>query len=174
MLNDTGSTSGALVTESGRDGNGERGLVRFNTDGGRGEGIVGEELLNDSVCCCVNDGDVGDTGVRSSDVEFEWDDLSSGVGLEKALVVFPLVTLAQPDPALGGIVVALGFGNLKHTLDVSIVVGSLVNLDLLTTGSGHGGTRLTWGRRDDGTVSSNGADEASGRKEDSCSVLHFD
>jgi hypothetical protein len=124
-------------------------------------------LLNDGVCCSVNDGDVGGTGVRSGDIEGDWDDLSSGVGLEKVLVVLPLVTLAQPDVTLGGIVVALALGNLKHTLDVSVVVGSLVNLDLLTTGRGHGGTRLTGGRRGDGAVSSDGADEAGGRKEDS-------
>lgn len=69
-----------------------------------------------------------------ADVDLELDGLPGVVGLDVVLVVGELVALAEPDVALLGVVVVLAVGDLELALDVAVVVGLLVVVDLLTAG----------------------------------------
>jgi hypothetical protein len=66
--------------------------------------------------------------VRSADFELDGDLLAGSKGLDEILVVLVLETLALPDLALLSIVIGLGSGNLKFSLDVSIVITSYFTL----------------------------------------------
>lgn len=111
--------------------------------------------------------------MRSRNIEGERNDLACSPALHEISVVGVFVTLALPDVTCGGIVVALTGGNLEHALDVSIGVGGLVYLDLLSAGGCHGGTGITGSWGEDTTVGGNGGDEASGHEDGGC-VLHFE
>lgn len=110
--------------------------------------------------------------MRGTNVELDVDSLSGSVGLDLVGVVRILETLAEPDVALGGIVVGLCGGDLKFALDVTVVIALLVVVDLLTAGSLHGRSGHTCSRRSDETVTTNSGGHA-GHNESRCSVLHF-
>jgi hypothetical protein len=81
--------------------------------------------------------------VRSADINLEVDGLAGGVRVNVIRVVGELVALAQPDIALSGVVVALASGNLQLALDIAVVVGLLVDLDLVAAGGLHSGAGHT-------------------------------
>lgn len=108
-----------------------------------------------------------------ADVEFERYDLPGCVGLHVCGVVLELVTLAEPDVALGGVVVGLGGGHLELALDVAVVVSLLVIVDLLATGGFHGSANYTRLRRGDHSVAVD-SDGQAGHGKSRCSVLHVD
>ena len=155
------------------NGDAEAGFVGCDTGGDACENIIVEQLFDDGVGGSVDNRHVGGTGVRSRNIECERNDLACSPALHEISVVGIFVTLALPDVACSGIVVTLTGGNLKHALDVSVVVGSLIYLDLLTACGCHGGTGNTgfWGK--DTTVGGDGGDEASGHEDGGC-VLHFE
>ena len=132
-------TGGAtLAAEVIGDGDAEVGLVGGDAGGSGGIDIPGDQgLADDTVGRGVDDGDVSDAGVGSADINCEVDFLAGGIGLDVVLVVGELVTLAKPDVALSVFVVALAGGDLQLALDVAVVVGLLVGLDLLAAGGFH-------------------------------------
>ena len=155
----------------GGDGDVEVLVVVGDTSGGRGVDVPAlQRAANDRVAGRVDNRDVGDTGVGSADVDDHGDLLAGGVFLDIVLVVGKLVTLAEPDVALGGLVVALRLGDLKLTLDVAVVVRLLVVVDLLTAGGGHGSAGHTGLGRGDETVAVDGGSKS--RKDDE-GRLHF-
>jgi hypothetical protein len=110
--------------------------------------------------------------VRSANVNGEVDGLASLVRVDVVLVVGVLVALAEPDIAFCGVVVALGGGDLELALDVAVVVRQLVDLDLVTAGSLHGGTGHTCSRACNETVAIDQGDET-GESRDGSVLLHF-
>jgi hypothetical protein len=62
--------------------------------------------------------------VRSADFKLDRDLLTGSEGLDEILVVLVLETLALPDLALLSVVIGLSSGNLKFSLNVSIVITS--------------------------------------------------
>lgn len=155
---------GALAAKVGGHGDVEGGVSGLDTGLGGGVDIPAlQGRADDAVGGSVDDGDVGNTGVGGTDVDLEVDGLARGVGLDVVLVVVELVALAEPDVALGGIVVALGAGNLELALDVAVVVGLLVVVDLLTASGGHGITRHTGlGAGDEAVAGDDGGQDGEG------------
>lgn len=130
---DNASTRGRARSAKVRgDGNAEASLVGVVGACSRGKDVPRDQgRTNDLVGGSVNNGNVGSSGVGSADVELEVHLLTSTVALDLVGVVGVLETLAQPNVALGGIVVGLSGCDLEFTLDVTIVVASLVVVDLL-------------------------------------------
>lgn len=110
--------------------------------------------------------------MRSADVDGEVDGLTGLVGVDVVRVVGVLVTLAEPDVTGVGVVVALTRGDLQFTLNVAVVVGLLVVVDLLATSLLHGATGHTSLGGGDETVTLSQGDEP-GEGEDGTSLLHF-
>lgn len=172
-LDDTLTSGGALTAEVLGDGDVEGSVGGLDTGGSGGILVpVLQDRANDAVGGSLDDGDVGGTGVGSADVDLEGHGLAELEGLDVVLVVVELVALAEPDVALGGVVVALGAGDLELALDVAVVVGLLVVVDLLTASGSHGITRHTGRRAGDEAVASNNA----GQDGEGGNVLgrHFD
>lgn len=170
-LDDAVTGGAALGAEVGGDGDVKVLVVVGDTGGGRGVDVPAlQRAANDRVAGRVDNRDVGDTGVGSADVDDHGDLLAGGVFLDIVLVVGKLVTLAEPDVALGGLVVALRLGDLKLALDVAVVVRLLVVVDLLTAGGGHGSAGHTGLGRGDETVAVDGGSKS--RKDDE-GRLHF-
>lgn len=145
------------------ESDGEGGVVGGDT--GLGGGVVGEGdqgLANDGVGGGVDDGDVGNTGVGSADLNLEVDGLTRGVALDVG-VVGELVTLAEGELALGGVEAAAGL--LGEALDVAVRVGLLgvphggaaSLLESITGDTGSGRGDLAVGR-DGGDERENGDD----------------
>lgn len=123
VVDDAGTRGRALVAQVAGDGDAEACLVRRDGHRVRGEDIPRNQGGSDgSVGGGLNNGDIGNTGVRCADVERKRHYLTSGVGLDKVGVVGVFVSLAHPNVALGGIVVGLRGGDLEHTLDVAVVI----------------------------------------------------
>lgn len=81
-----------------------------------------QHIANDTIRSGVHNGNVCRSGVRSSNIECEVDDLACGPGLDVGGVVGEFETLAKPDVAFGGVVVRLGGCNLELALDVAVAV----------------------------------------------------
>jgi hypothetical protein len=79
-----------------------------------------------------------------------------------------------PDVAFGGVVVCLGLGDLQLALDVAVVVGRLVVVDLLAAGGFHGVTSEAGMRGGDDAVGGDSCGEADYGEEDGGLVLHFE
>lgn len=152
MLNDAITSLCTFATEILRNGNAERCFVGLYTRGSGCESGPVSQLFDNRVARRVDDGNVGSSGVGRGNVKGKWDDLSSGIALHLVRVVGEFVALAEPDLALGGVVVALRRGDLEHALDVSVVVRGLVHFDLLATGGCHGGSWNTGCGSEDTTV----------------------
>lgn len=98
--------------------------------GNRGIVIEGDQgVSNDSIGLCIDNRNVGDSGVRCADSDCHIDLLAGSVGLDVGRIVTELVTLAQPDIASCGIVVLLRICNLEDSLDVTQGVAGLVVVD---------------------------------------------
>jgi len=137
-----------------------------------GEGVLvpaDERLADDLVGSDVDDGNVGNTVVRSADLNLHGDDLSGGV-LEDLASIGEWHTLALPRAAVG--VVTLS-EVLKSTLDVSVVVGALGVVELVTTGSLEAITGHTRSGLADEAVGGDGGGKASNGGGDSVG-LHCD
>lgn len=115
-----------------------------------------EGLANDSVGFDVDNGDVGDTIVRSADLDLHRDDLTSRVG-EDLTSIGEWDTLALPHAAVGVVTLKV----LESTLDIAVVVGALLVVDLVTAGSLEAVTGETGRGRADEAVSGDGGSEAS-------------
>jgi len=173
VLNNTSTSSGALATKVLGDGNVEGGLVSRNARSSGCVDVPGDQRsADDGVGSSVDDRDVGGTGVRSADLELDGNLLAGGVCLDEVLVVLVLEAFAKPDVTLSGLVVGLGLGNLEFALDVTIVITSLVVVNLLAASSLESGTRHTGLRRAEETVTANSGGHT-GNGESSSSVLHF-
>ena len=136
MLDNTGTGNGTLGTKGGWDGDREGELVCWGGVGVVGEVIVGDQWeSDDGVGSSLNDGDIGSTSVGCAQIEFERDDLSRGVGLNVGSVILQLESLAQPNVAGLRVIVGLSIGNLEFSLDVSVGVGVLVVVNLITASS---------------------------------------
>ena len=161
---------GALAADIGHSDI-ERGPVRVLGDGRRGQSVAVpalEGLTNDLVGLDVDDRDVGDTVVGSTDLDLHGNDLTSGV-VEDLTSVGKGDTLALPHAAVR--VVALEV--LERTLDVAVVVGALLVVDLVTAGSLEAIARETGRGGGDEAVGGDGGGEAS--KGNGGGVgLHFD
>ena len=140
-------------------------------DGGGGESVrvpALEGLADDLVGLDVDDGDVGNTVVRGTDLNLHGDDLAGGV-LEDLTSVGEWDTLALPHAAVRVVTLEV----LESTLDVTVVVGALLVVDLVTAGSLEAITRKTGRGGGDETVGGDGGGEAS--KGNGGGVgLHFD
>ena len=163
---------GALASEVRRNGDVEVLLVIADTGGGRRVVVEGDEgRADDGVGGRVDDGHVGSTGVRSSNVVGDGDLLSGRVGLDVAAVL-ELQTLALPDVA-GSLVVVGLVGVLESTLNVAVDVGAPLAEDLVTAGRLQLRTRLTGLRLGEVTVGGNLGGK--GNKAESSGVgLHCD
>lgn len=162
-----------LAAEVVGDGDLEAGLVGGDTGGGGGIDIPRDQgLANDTVGGGIDHGDVGNTSVGGTDVDLEVDSLAGSVGLDVVLVVGELVTLAKPDITLIGVVVALARGDLQLALNVTVVVGLLVDLDLLSAGSLHGATGHTGLGAGDEAMGVDQGDNA-GKSQSGGELLHF-
>jgi hypothetical protein len=116
-----------LASEIGRHSDREGGIVGRN--GVRDRCVVGEvdQLARDhGISCGINDRDVGCSSVWCTDSDGHRDNLTRSVGLDVRRVVGELVALAKPNIALCCLVVRLGLGNLKNTLNISQAVGGLI------------------------------------------------
>ena len=142
-LDDAGTLLGALGSDVGH-GDVEAGPVWVLVHGGGSESVLvpaDEGCADDLVGLGVDDGDVGNTIVRSADFNLHGDDLAGGVG-EDLAGVGEGDALALPNLAVG--VVALQV--LDRTLDIAVLVGVLGVVDLVTAGgleavTGHTGSR---------------------------------
>lgn len=169
-LDDAVTGVGALAADIGH-GDVERGPVRVFGDRRGGESVLvpaDEGLANDLVGLDVNDGDVGDTVVGSADLDLHGNDLASGVG-EDLTSIGEWDTLALPHAAVGVVTLKV----LEGTLNVAVVVGALLVVDLVTAGSLEAITGQTGSGGGDEAVGGNRGGEAS--KGNSGGVgLHFD
>ena len=171
MLNDT-STSGATLRADIWQGDAEAGVGSRNGSGVRGKNTPALERLPDnSVRLGVDDGDIGDSSVGSTNVEFNGQDLAGRVGMDVGLVIGELVALAECDVAGGGVVVSLRRSNLKLSLDVAVIVRCLIIVHLLAAGRLHSGSRHPSLGRSNETVSRSHGHEARKGKDDRC-LLH--
>ena len=163
---------GAVAANVG-DGDGE--LLLGLRDGVGGGAVLVPALqgaADDGVGGGGNNGDVGDTSVRSANVDLHIDLLANSVLLHVLGVVVELVALALPDVASLGVVVGLAVGNLELALDVAVVVALLVVVHLLTAGLLESITGHTGGGAEDEAVGAGESDEG-GRSHDlGDSVLH--
>lgn len=85
-----------------------------------------QRCSNHNIARRVDNADVGDTRVRGTEVNDHIHRLARRVALDVGLVVGELIALAEPNVALGGVVVGLGAGYLQDALDIAFVVGGLV------------------------------------------------
>jgi hypothetical protein len=115
-----------------------------------------EGLADDLVRLDANDRDVGETVVRSTDLNLHGDLLASGVA-EDLTGILERNTLALPDTAVW--VRALEV--LDGTLNIAVLIRILRVEDLVTAGSLEAGAGLTRSGAGDEAVGGNGGDEAS-------------
>lgn len=157
-LNDTVTSGGALRADIGHS-DVERSPVRVLGQGGRSQSILvpaDQGRANNGVRAGLDDGDVGDTIVRSADLDSHGNDLTSGVGKDLA-GVRERHTLALPHAAVR--VRALKV--LESALNIAIVIRRLLVVDLLTASGLETIARSTGSGRGDEAVSGNGGNEAS-------------
>ena len=127
-----------------------------------------KRLTDDLVGLDVDDGDVGNTVMGSTDLDLHGNDLASSVG-EDLTSIGEWDTLALPHAAVGVFTLKV----LESTLDVAVMVGALLVVDLVTAGSLEAITGETGSRGGDEAVSGDGGSEAS--EGNSSGVgLHFD
>lgn len=137
-------------------------------EGLRGQGVLvpaDEGLANDCVGGGVHNGNVGDTIVRGTDVDLHLDLLARLILLNLA-VVGERNALALPQAAVW--VRALQV--LSSTLDVAVVVGKLVVVDLVATGSLETQTGHADIGRSDIAVGGNGRGKACNSDSDGVSL----
>lgn len=145
--------SGASIGQGAGKSTAEGGLVGGDTRSGGSVDAPGVNLSDDAVLSQVDDGDVGDTRVRSGNGDGEVDGLARGEGLDGvAGGVVELVATALPQVAGGGVVVGLGLTDLGHGLDVAVGVRGDLAVHLGTAGGLEGVTQRTGGRRGQTTV----------------------
>ena len=174
-LNDTVASSGTLAAEITWNGDDKVLVVRCHSCGCRSIIRKGDEgLPNNAIEFGIHNRDIGDASVGSADINNNGDDLSCGEGLDIGLVVFELVAFAQVDIASRSIEIALAVGDLLNSLNISVVVGSLIVEHLLATSSLHGITRHTSVGTRDEAMADNRGDEASKGSNEGIDRLHFD
>lgn len=149
MLDNTGTSCGTGGSKIRWNGDGEGGLVGWDSIGVVAKVGVGDERAsNDLVGGSVDDRNVGRPSVRSTNGESERHDLPRSPRLDvRGINVGKLETFTLPNVASGGVVVGLRGSDLKFTLDVPKGVRCLVVVHLGTAGCFHGLASRTgcWG-----------------------------
>ena len=155
------------------DGDSELLLV-LGDGGGVGSVVVPalQDAADDGIAGGRDDGNVGDTGVRSADVDRDGNFLADGVLLHVLGVVVVHESLAEPDLASLDVVVGLAVGDLKLTLDVTVVVAHLVVVHLLAASLGESVTRHTRAGAGNEAVGAGESDERGRSHSLGDSVLH--
>lgn len=162
MLHHARTSRRTRIPEILRNRNRKRRLVSRNALRVIAEIRVREERLsNNGVGSRVHNRHICRSRVRRAHVEREGHGLPRRPGLHVGGVVGEFEALALPDITFGSVVVGLRAGDLELALDVAVVVGFLVVVDLFAAGGFHGGTGEAglWGG--DEAVGGDGGYEAS-------------
>jgi hypothetical protein len=166
-LENTVSSLGALTTQALGKSDAEGSVVGVETSVGSIVLKLDKRLSDHLISGGLDNGDVGVTGVRSSNVDVKVNLLTELVALDIVLVVVELEALAQPEVAVLG--VKVGSDDLLDALDVAVDVGALLVEGLLAASSLEGVAGLAGRRRLDEAV---GGDEGKKSKKGG-GVLHF-
>lgn len=155
---------GAGGGQVGGDGDGEVLVAVLDALLGGGVAVPGDEgVADDRVGAEVDDGDVGDARVGRGDVDDEGHLLARGEALDRVGGgVVELVAAALPQVALGGVEVGLRGADLRHGLDVAVVVRRLHVPDLVAAGGLHGITQGARGGGGDPAVGRDAGGEEGG------------